>query len=108
MARKVITTVTDDLDGSDGADTVTFSIDGVAYEIDLSESNARKLHAALQPYVDAGRRIGRNAASTARRSAPGPSRDLNAIREWAAKNGHKVSDRGRVAQAVIDAYEQAN
>jgi hypothetical protein len=30
-----------------------------------------------------------------------------AIREWARKNGHKVSERGRLSAAVLAAYEAA-
>lgn len=39
----------DDLDGSDGAETVSFAVDGKTYEIDLSEGNAAKLRDALAP-----------------------------------------------------------
>jgi hypothetical protein len=31
-----------------------------------------------------------------------------AIREWARKNGHAVSDRGRIPASVVDAYESAH
>jgi hypothetical protein len=30
------------------------------------------------------------------------------MREWAKKNGHEVSDRGRLQQEVIDAYLAAH
>ena len=33
---------------------------------------------------------------------------LGAVRAWARENGHKVSDRGRVSQEVLDAYKAAN
>ncbi|GAB1688600.1 hypothetical protein KRM28CT15_04030 [Krasilnikovia sp. M28-CT-15] len=33
------------------------------------------------------------------------SRDQNqAIREWAAKNGYEVSERGRIPSAVVEAF----
>lgn len=34
--KTVSVVISDDLDGSDGAETVTFGIDGVTYQIDLS------------------------------------------------------------------------
>jgi hypothetical protein len=37
------------------------------------------------------------------------SRDENkAIREWAASNGHQISERGRIPQSVSDAYRSAH
>jgi hypothetical protein len=38
MAHKVVVTVIDDLDGTSAAETVSFGLDGVGYEIDLSEA----------------------------------------------------------------------
>jgi Lsr2 len=40
MAKTVITQVTDDLDGSTGAETITFGFRGTNYEIDLGRRNA--------------------------------------------------------------------
>jgi hypothetical protein len=40
MAQQVNVKFVDDLDGSDAAGTVSFAIDGRAYEIDLSNENA--------------------------------------------------------------------
>ena len=37
--KTVSVVVTDDLDGSPGAETVSFGVDGHSYEIDLSEKN---------------------------------------------------------------------
>jgi hypothetical protein len=31
-----------------------------------------------------------------------------AIRDWARKNGHAVSDRGRIPASVVEAYEGAH
>jgi hypothetical protein len=66
MAKKVTVSFVDDLDGSAAADeTVAFTLDGVTYEIDLSTKNAEKLRAALQPWIQAGRRVrGRRRRST--------------------------------------------
>ncbi|MFC4020109.1 Lsr2 family protein [Micromonospora sp. GCM10011542] len=111
MARKVITVLTDDLDGGKADRTVEFSLDGVAYTIDVSDENAGVLRKALDPYINAGRRIGRgpveNSTRTIRRpSGAGMDREQNrAIREWAVKNGYKISERGRIPVEVVEAYK---
>jgi hypothetical protein len=114
MARQVITTLIDDLDGKKADRTVEFSLDGISYTIDLSEANAGKLRKALDPYINAGTRLGRGTAAriAGRRAVPSRtagSRDENRlIREWALANGHQISERGRIPQSVTDAYRSAN
>lgn len=115
MARKIVHQLIDDLDGTvldhGAGDTVHFSLDGTAYEIDLTEAHAADLRAALDPYISAGRRLGRggSAANAApKRRSGGSGRDLAAVRAWANTNGHAVSDRGRVPAAVLDAYDAAH
>ncbi|NES27367.1 Lsr2 family protein [Micromonospora terminaliae] len=113
MARKVITVLTDDLDGGKADRTVEFSLDGVAYTIDVSDENAGVLRKALDPYISAGRRIGRGPVEAGRAprgtSRPGTSgmdREQNrAIREWAVKNGYEISERGRIPVSVVEAYK---
>ena len=116
MAKKVITLLTDDLDGSEADRTVEFGLDGVNYTIDLSEKNAGKLRKVLEPYISAGARAGR--AGGERRSpgrgradtgAARSSRDQNqAIREWAAKNGYELSSRGRIPTSIVEAFDKAH
>jgi hypothetical protein len=55
MAQKVM--LIDDLDGSEGAETITYTVDGQEYEIDLSEKNAQKFRSALQTYIDVSRLV---------------------------------------------------
>ena len=43
MAQKVEVLLVDDIDGGEADETVSFSIDGTSYEIDLSKKNAAKL-----------------------------------------------------------------
>ncbi|PPF72625.1 Lsr2 family protein [Pseudoclavibacter sp. Z016] len=110
MAKKVIYQLTDDLDQStipDGeGETVTFGLDGTAYEIDLTDTHATKLRSVLNRYVEAARKTSGKSGSA--KKASGPKRDLNAIREWARSNGHNVADRGRISADVVDAYDAAN
>jgi nucleoid-associated protein Lsr2 len=118
MARKVQVILSDDLDEDLPADeTVSFSLDGTNYEIDLSEKNATELRDTFSRYVQAARKVGRG--SGGRASGAGRSRatggggrmdreQAGAIRDWARKNGHNVSDRGRIPASVVDAYEAAH
>lgn len=114
MARQVITTLIDDLDGNKADRTVEFSLDGVSYTIDLSEANAGKLRKALDPFISAGTRLGRAGSGRIPSRGAAPvrttgSRDENrSIREWAIRNGHKISERGRIPQEVSSAYRAAH
>src|SRR4051795_71193 len=115
MARKVQVILSDDLDENLPADeTVSFSLDGTSYEIDLSEKNAKELRDAFSRYVQAARKVGRASgrASGGRSRATGGGRmdreQAGAIRDWARKNGHAVSDRGRIPASVVEAYEAAH
>jgi site-specific recombinase XerD len=42
MAQRVV--LIDDIDGSEGSETVTYTVNGQEYEIDLSQKNAEKFH----------------------------------------------------------------
>ena len=55
MAQRVQIVLEDDLDGGVAAETVTFGLDGVSYEIDLSEANAEKLRSGLEEFVNSAR-----------------------------------------------------
>ena len=55
MAKQIIHKLVDDLDGGDADETVKFALDGIQYEIDLSEKNATKLRELFEPYVSAGK-----------------------------------------------------
>ncbi|MFE3786038.1 histone-like nucleoid-structuring protein Lsr2, partial [Amycolatopsis sp. NPDC059090] len=46
----------DAFDGSPDAQTVSFMLDGVAYEIDLSDAHADALRAAVAPVTAVARR----------------------------------------------------
>jgi hypothetical protein len=111
MAQQTTVRYVDDLDGSEASGTVPFSLDGRSYEIDLSEKNTDKLRKDLTPFIDAARTVG--GRGRGRRQSPGTRaarssrEDSQAIREWARQNGHKVSDRGRIPQSVLEAYQAA-
>jgi len=106
MATRKSVIVTDDLDGSGGAETVSFSVDGVGYEIDLGDKNRAKFDRALAPFIEHGRRVSaRSRRPAARRAA---IHDNAAIRAWAKSEGLSVSERGRISTDVIRQYEARN
>jgi hypothetical protein len=110
MAQRVQVLLIDDLDGTEGAETVSFSLDGVSYEIDLSEKNAAKLRDDFATWVGNARKVGRGSSSSPSRSSARRSRsgnDTAAIRAWAKENGYEVSERGRISRQVMDAYAAA-
>ncbi len=107
MARKVTTSLQDDLDGSPAAGTVRFALEGSEFEIDLSEKNTRKFHQQLVPFIEHARRPRRDAKIPARRSAAGRRR-TNSIRAWARDRGMDISERGRIPTEVIEQYEAVN
>ncbi|WP_039824893.1 histone-like nucleoid-structuring protein Lsr2 [Nocardia testacea] len=106
MARRVVVTVIDDVDGvSAAAETVSFGIDGVTYEVDLSEANARELRAGLDKWIPHARKVGGRSRTDT--PAVRQRRDASAVREWARRHGHDVPARGRIPSAVLDAYRHA-
>lgn len=101
----------DDLDESEGAETIEFGLDGKIYEVDLGEKNQAKLRKALEPFIGAARQKRTNgSAPKPKKKAPPISRvdQMSAIRTWANKNGKKVSDRGRIPRDVVDAFNNAH
>jgi multidrug efflux pump subunit AcrB len=113
MAQKVQVLLVDDLDGGEASETVSFSIDGSNYEIDLSGKNADELRDAFAKYVGAARKAGRATSVSSSRSSGrrGGTTSMDrdqaaAIRSWAKKQGLQVSDRGRIPATIIEQYNQ--
>jgi hypothetical protein len=114
MAQKVLVEMVDDIDGGAASQTVPFSLEGVSYEIDLSDANAAALRDELARYVAAGRRTGGRkvrlaAGESVHVKKPGTAaadrERSRQIREWANANGYVVSERGRLSAEVIEAFE---
>lgn len=119
MAKQVVEYLTSDLSGDDipadsNGGTVEFTVSGVPYAVDLTEAELQTFNAALEPYVDAAQRLSRSGApvSRTRVAASGagkrPKEQLAAIRTWAKKNGHAVSERGRISAPVLEAFDSAH
>jgi hypothetical protein len=109
MAQRVQYLLVDDIDGGEAVEAVSFSLDGVSYEIDLSAANAKKLRNDLATWVGHARRSGGRKSSHRAGSTAGQRRgDLHSVRDWARKNGHQVSDRGRISAGILAAYDKAH
>lgn len=128
MAQKVQVLLVDDIDGGTAEETVTFALDGVNYEIDLTAEHAAELRESFSRWVGHGRKVGSGSGSGGSRGSGRQSRssgasggsggtgrrsgsssgDATAIREWARENGHEVSERGRISAEVRKAYEAAH
>ncbi len=111
MAQKHIVQLIDDLDEGAADETVSFALDGSAYEIDLSKKNAAVLRDSMAKYVANARRGssrgGRPAGGgTSRRGRParGDREQTHAIREWARNHDYKVGEKGRIPAHIVEAY----
>jgi hypothetical protein len=106
MVQRMLVTVTDDLDGSEGAETISFAYRGRAYEIDLGEKSQAKFDKAMAPFLSSARRVSSGTKIARPRSSS--DFDLHAIRTWAHEQGYEVASRGRVAAEVVEAYQAAH
>ena len=123
-----VTQLVDDIDGSaideeqEGAGTLVFAVADEFYSIDLNAKNRAAFDKAVQKFVDSAVSIdnpyaaavavrpGRGGRSPRMQSvSPAANRErLQMIREWARGQGYEVSDRGRIAGEIQDAYEAAH
>ena len=113
MAQRTRIELVDDLDEKvlrDGAgETVTFALDGVSYEIDLSKRNADKLRGTFSEYIAAGRKLGgaRSHRSTGKSGPRSRDYDPKAVRKWAASNKVDLPARGRIPARVLEQFKSA-
>lgn len=106
MAQRVQVVLTDDIDGSPADETVTFGLDGVTYEIDLTKKNAAALRKALEQYVSVSRRVGTKTKKAGNRSNVSNAKHM---REWLKANGHPdLGERGRIPADLVAKYEAAH
>ena len=122
MAKQVMTQLVDDIDGSviddESGETIEFAVNGVEYVIDLKAKNATEFHRKLDYYVGHSTRVGGRkrkpspaAASIATAAGGSVKRDpeqTRAIRQWAADNDYEISDRGRIPESIVEAYDAAH
>lgn len=125
MAKKVV--LLDDVSGEVieeglGGGTIRFSVEDDNYTLDLGVKNTDAFRKALQKWIEAATKVeaapepprrGRPAGTKAEGSrAPSGSgmgkEQLQAVRDWAAKEGIEVSPRGRISREVLDKFETAH
>jgi len=100
VAKQIIHKLVDDLDGGDAEETVKFALDGIQYEIDLSEKNATKLRELFEPYLTAGSKVARGGGKrppprrTPRRPEPPADSALSILDQgWTPNPGEVSGDR---------------
>jgi hypothetical protein len=109
VVMRVVEMLEDDIDGGTAEVTVSFALEGKAYEIDLSNDNAQRLRDAMQPFLDAARPAPGTAVRQSRRSSAKALGESPAqIREWARENGYEVNERGRIPANIVAAYRAAH
>lgn len=120
MARKVV--LIDDITGDviqDGLEqTIRFSVDDKHYRLDLGVKSADEFHKDLKKWIDASsdddavqparRRKSATSDGRASTSSGRSKEELQAIRNWACKEGIEVSPRGRIKAEIIDQFDKAH
>ncbi len=117
MARTTRVVHTCDLHGDDTEATTSVVVTSGKKRIELDVCQAH-----LDLILGAGRTSARSAGAPAKRRQKGSRRaaakgtskahragpSTAAVREWAIRNGHGVSARGRIPADVVAAYSEAN
>jgi Lsr2 len=103
-------------EAEEGVETIRFGWGASEYEIDLCKGHRETADEVFRGLLQFSRKVSGRGIRAAR-SAPGPRSDRRTaagreqradIRRWAIANGHKVSDRGRIAESIVREYEQAH
>lgn len=120
MGRKTV--LVDDLDGSElPEDTapIRLSLGRTTYDLYLSEKNHGKLMEAVGPFIENAETSSTPTAPKSSGAKPAADKErLAKIRTWAQSSGFKyknaageevtLGDRGRIPDAVVQAYDEAN
>jgi hypothetical protein len=109
MAQKMQVLLTCDLESGEkpASQTIRFTVDGTAYEIDLCDKHAKQLRDGMATFTAAGRRVSTRggAGRRGRATASADRQRTQDIRAWARKEGIAVSERGRLSGDVVAQYE---
>lgn len=117
MAQKVSIELVSDISGLPGDETVTFGLDGVNFEVDVTSKEGEQFREALAKYIAHARKVGTGRDGRKRAARKGADRDYDpaAVRAWAQSNPTKndegevinVPERGRIPALVLAAYKAA-
>ena len=115
MAQQVV--IVDDVTGEPGASTRRLRLDGVEYDIDLTDETFAGLQAVLRPYLEKARLVPMSKRGKPAGSREGPGTPVRqkqelpaasaTIRAWAAANGVDCPKRGRIPTAVVERYTKS-
>lgn len=120
MAKRIIEVLISDLSNEESEDvqTVKFSLNNQAYSIDLTNEEVEDFELLFQDYISVARKesqdtVRRRQGSASARGGKSVVEEQTGarpaeVREWAKLNGHEVSERGRIHQNVIAAYNAAH
>ena len=107
MARKISRLVVCDFPHEkmlEGTESMTFALNGSAYEIDLCGAHGTEFSEKIGGYAQYARRVRVNGRPP--KAKPALNREQSAdIRDWARTLGLDIKDRGRLRKSVIAAYE---
>ena len=107
MARKISRLVVCDFPHDkmlEGTESMTFALNGSAYEIDLCGAHGKEFSEQIGGYTQYARRV--RVSGRPPKAKPTLDREQSAdIREWARMLGLDIKDRGRLRKSVIAAYE---
>lgn len=108
MAQRTQVTLIDDRDGSEAAETVTFSLRGNHFAVDLSKLHIEELEDALAPFIAAGRPVAAPAARPRDRS-PAARQDSKDARAWlkTQPEGATLPDKGRIPVELLRKWAAA-
>lgn len=95
----------DDLTGGPADETIEFSLDGRAYEIDLNTRHASEFRDRLVPFTEHARLVRPQRARVTVRSAASRERSRQ-IRLWAEQRGFALAPHGRLPGNVIQQYDR--
>ncbi len=113
MAEIITEVLTCDLTGKkdSSVQTITFSVDGVTYEMELAALPMNNFRRTLQKHIDKARVVEKAVVKNTTRKGKGTGEkkvsESGKIREWARANGYTVGDRGRIHADIQAAYKAA-
>jgi hypothetical protein len=92
--------------GGEATESIRFSLDGMSYEVELSEEEAGGLRRALDRYIRCARRLEYPDRCPLDWQDKAGWTESRLIREWARDAGVTICERGAIPKAVVSAYHR--
>lgn len=89
--------------------TTTFALDAVSYEADLCAKHKKVFEACMQPVMSIARPTTSRAGKAVRQALKGKKGTFTTkdVRKWLQDQGREVSPTGRIPNALIEEYKEA-